>query len=408
MAGRSRANGEGSIYPYRNGFAAYVWVTTPSGTRKRKYVYGQTRDDVHDKWLKLHQAAKNGPVATKTPKIGAYAEYWLADVIRPNRAPKTYVNYELFMRLYVVPLLGEKRLDRLTLTEAQRWANKLPEMCQCCAQGKDARRTQDKRRCCAVGKCCNTTPSARTIRDIRDCLRSMINHAIQEELVSRNVVALVKLPTVRKKKRKRWLTAQAIQFLESAREDDDPLYAAYVLILVMALRVGETLGFPVDGADFEAMNLEIEYQLQRVSRELLHRETKTEGSATTLPFPAIVGTSLQQRLAERDRDRVKAGDAWQECGLMFTTRFGTPIEPRNFNRAWDARCAKAGVPRITVHDGRRTCGSLLADLDVHPRVAMAILRHAQFTVTMEIYTEVSDESTRAALKKLGDSLGGGK
>jgi hypothetical protein len=67
MAGRSRANGEGSIYPYRNGFAAYAWVTTPSGTRKRKHVYGQTRDDVHDKWLKLHQAAKNGVPALVVP-----------------------------------------------------------------------------------------------------------------------------------------------------------------------------------------------------------------------------------------------------------------------------------------------------------------------------------------------------
>jgi integrase len=57
-----------------------------------------------------------------------------------------------------------------------------------------------------------------------------------------------------------------------------------------------------------------------------------------------------------------------------------------------------------VHDGRRTCGALLADLDVHPRVAMAILRHAQFEITMEIYTEVSDEATRAGPKKLGDSL----
>jgi hypothetical protein len=56
-----------------------------------------------------------------------------------------------------------------------------------------------------------------------------------------------------------------------------------------------------------------------------------------------------------------------------------------------------------VHDGRRTCGSLLADLDVHPRVAMAIMRQ-QFAVTMEIYTEVSNEATRAGLKKLGDSL----
>ena len=49
---RTRANGEGSIFPYRNGYAAYVWVTTPTGEDARKYVYGQTRDIVHDKWIK--------------------------------------------------------------------------------------------------------------------------------------------------------------------------------------------------------------------------------------------------------------------------------------------------------------------------------------------------------------------
>ena len=49
-------------------------------------------------------------------------------------------------------------------------------------------------------------------------------------------------------------------------------------------------------------------------------------------------------------------------------------------------------------------GIVLADLDVHPRVAMQILRHAQFAITMEIYTKVSSEATRAALKKLGESL----
>jgi integrase len=62
-----------------------------------------------------------------------------------------------------------------------------------------------------------------------------------------------------------------------------------------------------------------------------------------------------------------AGDAWQNSrGLVLTTRYGTPIEPRNFNRSWDACCAKASVRKITVHDGRRSCGTLLADLDVHP------------------------------------------
>jgi integrase len=99
-----------------------------------------------------------------------------------------------------------------------------------------------------------------------------------------------------------------------------------------------------------------------------------------------------------------AGRLWQGFRLLFTTRHGTPIEPRNFIRYWDRRCARAGVPRITIRDARRTCGSLLADLDVHPRVAMQILRHARFAITMEIYTVVSSKKTREALKRLGESL----
>jgi hypothetical protein len=50
--------------------------------------------------------------------------------------------------------------------------------------------------------------------------------------------------------------------------------------------------------------------------------------------------------------------------------------------------------------------SLLADLDVHPRVAMQILRHADFKVTMEVYPQVSSKQTREALRRLGDSLDG--
>lgn len=54
-----------------------------------------------------------------------------------------------------------------------------------------------------------------------------------------------------------------------------------------------------------------------------------------------------------------------------------------------------------MHDARRTCGSLLADLDVHPRVAMQILRHAKFSITIEIYTEVSDKQTQDAPEASG-------
>jgi integrase len=334
----------------------------------------------------------------------AYLDYWFNEIVKPNLAPKTVDIYDLFVRVYIAPALGAKNLARLSGRDVQTWINKVAKTCQCCAQGKDAARPEKKRNCCAAGKCCHQYLSPRTLKNIRDCLRSALNCAINDELITRNVAHAIKLPAVRRKKGKRWTTEQARRFLASARADNDPLYAAYVLVVVEGMRKGEVLGLSDDAVDFDQQQLDIGYQLQRVSGQLLHRETKTETSGTTLPFPTIVGTALQLRQAQRDRDKQAAAEAWQDHNFMFATRYGTPIEPRNFNRSWDARIIKAGVPRITVHDGRRTCGSLLADLDVHPRVAMAILRHAQFAITMEVYTEVSNEATRAGLKKLGDSL----
>jgi integrase len=179
-----------------------------------------------------------------------------------------------------------------------------------------------------------------------------------------------------------------------------------VLILVLGLRKGEVLGLTWDDVDLDGGELAIGRQLQRVSRQLLHRETKTSTSDATLPLPDIRVAALKLRKAQEADAKEKAGSSWQGGKLIFTTKWGTPIEPRNFNRAWDARGAKAGVRKITVHDGRRTCATLRVDLDVHPRQVMQILRHAQIAVTMEIYAQASSNATRSALKRLGDTLSG--
>jgi integrase len=182
------------------------------------------------------------------------------------------------------------------------------------------------------------------------------------------------------------------------------MYAGYVLALVLGLRKGEILGLTWGALDFEHGELAVTHQLQRASKELLHRETKTDASDDTLPLPSIVVAALEQRRREQLADRKDADTAWHKSDLVFTTKFGLPIDPRNFNRSWDNRVARSGVRKITVHDGRRSCGTLLVDLDVHPRVIMAILRHAEFSVTMEIYAQASSQKTRDALKRLGESL----
>ena len=91
--------------------------------------------------------------------------------------------------------------------------------------------------------------------------------------------------------------------------------------------------------------------------------------------------------------------------MVVTTSYGTPYEPRNFNRRFAARCRAANVRSISPHGMRRTCGSLLAALDIHPGVAMRILRHSKIAITMEVYTEVPDDLTRDALRRAGGQFG---
>ena len=410
---RGRANREGSIFPYRNGYAAYIWVTTPSGDRARKWVYGKTREIVHEKWIKLQAKAEAAPVPTRTPTLAQYIARWLDETVAPNLEPATYAYYEAMARLYIIPALGAKRIDRIQTRDVQAWLNKLAKVCQCCAQGKDAARPESQQRCCARGACCRNYPSRRTVQAARNVLRTALNHArTSDELVSRNVASYVKVPTPPKRRRRGsvWTVEEASRFLASARDDNGPLYAAYVLILINALRKGEVLGLTWSSFDPDGGEVEIGWQLQRVGNQLIHKKrVKTEDSDAddTLPLPDICSAALKLRRDQQNAARERAGERWQESDLVFTTRWGTPIEPRNFNRSFESRCARAGVMRIRVHDTRHTCASLLAALDVHPRVAMRILRHAQISMTMEVYTEVPDDITRAALKKLGDSLGGG-
>ncbi len=73
----------------------------------------------------------------------------------------------------------------------------------------------------AIGACCHQVLSARTIKDIRDALRAALANAVAEELLARNVAAVVRLPNPRKPQRQWWSVEEARAFLESARRDHD-------------------------------------------------------------------------------------------------------------------------------------------------------------------------------------------
>lgn len=309
------------------------------------------------------------------PRLGDFLARWIAETVRPGLSPATASNYEMFTRLYITPDLGERKLEKLTVRDVQAWVNDLRVRCQCCAQGKDAARAEPV--CCAIGRCCQEVASEWTVHQAWRVLRGALTQAVREELVSRNVAALVRVPVPRSKKSPVWTVDEARRFLESARDDQDPMYAAYVLLLVLGLRRGELLGLAWEDVDLEHGVALIAWQLQRVDGHLVRRRTKTPSSDAPLPLPEIAVGALEKHHGDEARRRLAAGEAWGDCGLVFTTRLGDPIDPRNFHRAFKSRARKAEVPVIPVHATRRTCATLLVALDVHPRVAMAVLRHSR-------------------------------
>jgi integrase len=76
------------------------------------------------------------------------------------------------------------------------------------------------------------------------------------------VIRLSSRDEQRRKPRKRhsWAVDEARRFLESARRDDDVLYAACVLVPVLGLRRGEVLGLTWDRIDLDLGELYVDEQ----------------------------------------------------------------------------------------------------------------------------------------------------
>ena len=93
----------------------------------------------------------------------------------------------------------------------------------------------------------------------------------------------------------------------------------------------------------------------------------------------------------------------QRCGCSETSSDRSNVVSLIMNGLHELR---QRVPVTTVHATRKACASLLVALDVHPRVAMQILRQSQIAVTMDVYSQVTSDSTSRALKRLGEELEG--
>ena len=99
----------------------------------------------------------------------------------------------------------------------------------------------------------------------------------------------------------------------------------------------------------------------------------------------------------RRGDRLVAGQRWKDHGLVFASTVGTPLNPRNVNRAWYQVRAKGGLGWLRLHDLRHACATFLLASGASPRTVMKTLGHSQIALTMNTYAHVLEEVERTAM-----------
>jgi integrase len=356
---RKRGNGEGSRPRKRpdGRWEARYTIHTSKGP-KRKTLYGRTRQEVADKLARvLSDRAQGLTFDAGSLKLGEYLDRWLPD-IRDTVRQRTWERYEQIARVHIKPALGRVKLKALSPTHIRvLYREKL-----------DARL------------------SRRTVQYIHTTLHKALKDAVSDGLIPRNLAEGIRPPRPMKKEITPFSPEQARAFLAAAHEDR--FEALYVLAVHCGLREGELLGLKWDDVDLETGMLRVRRTLSQPRSGYVF-ELPKNGKGRSIKLTQAATEALKCHLERQLEEIDGSGDYYQDQGLIFPSRKGTPMNARNLTaRSFKPLLKRAGLPNIRLHDLRHTCATLMLSEGVHIKLVQELLGHATISITLDTYSHL--------------------
>ena len=369
VQGKRRGQGEDSIYSdsSKNRYVGAVSQGfSPVGRRIRRKVTGRTKAEVRDKLRELHLQVDSGLRPRRRYTVDDALDDWLAHGLDGVSA-RTVTLYKGTIAPALRQQLGTVRLTDLTAGDVQ------------AAPTAGAVRT-----------------STRTVQISHNVLVRAIRHAERDDLIARNVAALVKPPKGQQTGRpsKAFTLEQAAALMEAAK--GTRLEAYITLSLLTGLRTEEARALrwdhvvawagdqwqPVTEAGFD--NEQLAVFVWRSDRTV--GDTKTPESRRTLALARRCSAALREQKIRQAADRLAAGRLWQDHNLVFASTIGTPLDDHNVRRQFRKITETTGLGSIWVpRELRHTFVSLLSAHGV-PVEAIALLAgHNQTSTTELVY-----------------------
>jgi integrase len=364
---KRRGHGEDSIY-WDESRKRYIGAVdlgfSPAGTRIRKKVSGKTKVEVRDKLRELHKETDAGLRPRRRYTVGDALEDWLAHGV-DGLSERTVSLYRGTIVKALNEELGKIRLTELTASNVQQ------------ALAALAARL-----------------STRTVQIAHNVLVRAIRHAERDDLVGRNVAALVDAPKGQQAGRpsKSLTLEQAIALMAAAK--GTALEAYIVVSLLSGVRTEEARALRwdhvvawVDGQWRPVTEVGFDHEQMAVfvwRAERAGGDTKTPKSRRTLALPRKCVEALREHRVRQLKDRMSAGPLWKDNDLVFASAVGTPQDDHNVRRQFRVITEVAGLGKAWVpRELRHTFVSLLSAHGV-PVEAIALLAGHQQTATTEL------------------------
>jgi integrase len=91
--------------------------------------------------------------------------------------------------------------------------------------------------------------------------------------------------------------------------------------------------------------------------------------------------------------------------LVSARKDGEPKKPDSLTNEFVYLVRKAGVPRVRFHDLRHSHATQLLSSGVHPKIVQERLGHSSITMTLDLYSHVSETMQEDAAAKLDQAYG---
>lgn len=245
--------------------------------------------------------------------------------------------------------------------------------------------------------------SENTVHRVHATLRSAVRHAYRKGFISRNPLDRVTLGATTAPDLSWWTLTEWQAF--SKATSGFRLAALFRLAADSGLRRGELLGLRWTDVNLDAKTVAVVHNRIQVGSTVIDGSPKTKsGAGRVVHLSTGTINALRSWRRTQSTDRLAAGEAWGDSGLVFTDALGQGLLPKSVSQAFRRACDKVNVRRIRFHDLRHLSADIGAlsgetDLEVSKR-----LGHSDPAFTKRVYRKVWEVQAVESASNRGAAL----